>query len=68
MAWKFNGKYFNLDSSDYTILETQDGKMVKSMVIIKDVKSDKLGEYECNVVNEIGTTSSVIFLKETGNH
>ena len=67
ISWKFSGKFIRPDSADFTILETQDGRIVKSMIVIKNIKSDQFGEYECNFENEIGKASSKINIIETGN-
>merc|ERR1711892_437916 len=65
ISWKFSGKFIRPDSANFTILETQDGRIVKSMIVIKNIKSNQFGEYECNFENEIGKASSKINIIET---
>ena len=66
ISWRFRGKFIKPDSADFSILETLDGRIVKSMILIKDIKSHQFGEYECIFQNDIGEDSSKIHVIETG--
>ena len=66
ISWRFGGKFIKPDSTDFSILETVDGRIVKSMIIIKNIRSNQFGEYECIFQNDIGRDSSKIHIKETG--
>jgi len=65
ISWKFSGKFIRPDSADFSILETQDGRIAKSTIIIRNIRSEQFGEYECNFQNDFGKDSSKIHIAET---
>ena len=66
ISWKFRGKLIKPESADFTILESLDGTLVKSMIMIKSIRIEQFGEYECIFQNNIGKDSSKIHIIETG--
>ena len=68
--WTFKGKdlsVINPISDEYTIVDTEHGRIRRSSLIIESVTSQHFGEYRCSARNDLGVTGSVILFKPSGN-
>ena len=54
------------EASNFSIVETQHGNIIRSTLIIPKVGRSNVGEYGCRVKNEMGEVSTVIKLKSVG--
>ena len=50
--------------------DCRDGDRLRSVVLIKEVESEHLGQFRCELSNRFGTNSALIQLREKGelNH
>ena len=63
--WSFQGGPIN-PGSEYSILETQHGPMVRSSLLITSLTDEQLGEYTCTVTNALGSASTSVNLRPIG--
>ena len=63
--WSFQGRGIK-PGSEYSILETQHGPMVRSSLLITSLTDEQLGEYTCTVTNALGSASTSVNLRPIG--
>jgi len=61
--WLYKGQELRQEASNFSIVETQHGNIIRSTLIIPKVGKNNFGEYGCRVRNKIGEVSTVIKLK-----
>jgi len=61
--WLYEGQEMRQEASNFSIVETQHGNVIRSTLIIPKVGRSNFGEYGCRVKNEMGEVSTVIKLK-----
>ena len=66
VLWSHNGQEIRPDNSLFSILDTRDGERLRSVVLIKELQSDHLGQFRCQLANRFGTNSALIQLREKG--
>lgn len=64
--WLYEGQEMRQEASNFSIVETQHGNVIRSTLIIQKVGKNNFGEYGCRVKNEMGEVSTVIKLKAVG--
>ena len=64
--WLFEGQEMRQEASNFSIVETQHGNVIRSTLIIPKVGKANFGEYGCRVRNEMGEVPAVIKLKAVG--
>ena len=63
--WSFRGRQIS-PGSDYSVLETQHGPMVRSSLLVTSLTDQQLGEYTCTVTNALGRASTTVNLRPIG--
>ena len=64
--WLYEGQELRQEASNFSIVETQHGNVIRSTLIIQKVGRSNFGEYGCRVKNEMGEVSTAIKLKAVG--
>ena len=64
--WLYEGQELRQEASNFSIVETQHGNIIRSTLIIPKVGKNNFGEYGCRVRNKMGEVSTVIKLKSVG--
>ena len=67
VTWSHEGGLILPDNGDFSILDTIDGDILKSVVLIRNVKSHHFGKFLCQIENKFGSTEATITLRENGN-
>ena len=65
--WSFRGRQIS-PGSDYSVLETQHGPMVRSSLLVTSLTDQQLGEYTCTVTNALGRASTTVNLRPIGTY
>ena len=66
VVWSHNGEEIRPDNALFSVLDTRDGDSLRSVVLIKEVGSDHLGQFQCTLANRFGTNSALMQLREKG--
>ena len=65
-SWLYEGQEMRQEATNFSIDETQHGKVIRSTLIIQQVGKNNFGVFECKVRNEMGEVSTVINLRAVG--
>ena len=66
LSWSHKGQAILPDNPDFSILDTIDGDIVKSVVLIKNVEDRLFGEFSCSATNQYGSNRSHVRLVKAG--
>ena len=66
VTWSHEGRVIKPDNVDFSILDTIDGDIFKSVVLIRKVEKGHFGEFHCQIENKFGSNKAVIRLEEQG--
>ena len=66
VTWSHEGHIIKPDNEDFSILDTIDGDIFKSVILIRNVEKDHFGEFLCQIENEFGIQKAAIRLEEKG--
>ena len=68
MDWTHNGAAITPDSQQFSVLDTIDGRTIRSVVLIRQIKSEHLGQFRCQMKNRYGSDTATIELREKGEN
>lgn len=66
VEWFYGGKEIRKETSNFSIVETQHGDVIRSTLIIQKLSKKHFGEYWCRARNQMGEVSVAIRLKAVG--
>ena len=66
VTWSHEGRLIRPDNEDFSILDTIDGDIFKSVILIRNVEKDHFGEFLCQIENKFGSNQAAIKLQEKG--
>ena len=66
VLWSHNGREIRPDNSLFSILDTRDGDRLRSVVLIREIQAEHLGQFRCQLSNRFGTNSALLQLREKG--
>ena len=66
LKWSHGGQVIKPDNRDFSILDTIDTDILKSVVLIRNVENKHFGEFICHVETKFGDKQASIMLLEKG--
>ena len=67
VTWSHEGRVIRPDNGNFSILDTFDGDILRSVVLIKNVELHHFGQFECRAKNKFGSNHAVVTLSEHGS-
>ena len=66
VTWRHKGDIILPDNGNFSVLDTIDGDILKSVLLIRNVGSHHIGEFHCKIENKFGSSEASIILTEKG--
>ena len=66
VTWSHKGAIIWPDNANFSILDTIDGDLLKSVLLIRNVGSHHMGQFLCRIENKFGSNEAAITLTEKG--